>query len=71
MAGGFITVALVMASSAYNPRTKITPIKEQNILQIKGLSDSDGKSGLDTITLENGRSFQIEEKENKLYLLEK
>ncbi len=76
MGGAFLTVALAMGSGVYNAYFKdaivtLTPRTEQKILQIKAFSDNDEKPGLDTIILENGRAIQIEEKDNKLSILEK
>lgn len=69
--GSLITIASVMGYGAYNAHTRIPPVKAHSILQIRELSDNDEKPGLDTMILENGKSIQVGEKDNKLYILEK
>ncbi len=72
MSGGtLLTVVVVMGYYAQDTYKRIAPVESHNILQIKELSDLDEKQGLDTIILEDGRRLQIEEKNNKLDILEK
>ena len=63
--GGILTLAY------FDNKEKAQPENQPKTLQIKSIEDRDNIKGYDIIISEDGRTFQIEERNGKLSILER